>query len=74
MCLVGSAQTPPPPAPPPARAPATLDVSNLDQKPSKARIKRAKGKRAVRNNTGLGVGGKGNAALSIPSKSTGGTK
>ena len=71
MCF-SSPSTPPPTPPAPAKAPARLDISNLEQTPSHLRKKKSKGKRGVRNSTGLGVGGVGKNALSIPSKSTGG--
>tara|TARA_Y100000015_G_C2382778_1_gene85792 strand:- start:718 stop:951 length:234 start_codon:yes stop_codon:yes gene_type:complete len=75
MCLFNSSPKTPAPTPPPARSPATLDVSNLEQKPSSSRKKLAKGKRGIRNtgSSGLGIGGDGigNNALGIPSKSGG---
>lgn len=72
MCLFSSPKNEtPPPSPPPARAPASLDISNLEQTPSSARKKRSKGKRGMRNakgNAALNVGGTANSSLSIPTK------
>jgi len=68
MCLFSSPSKPAPKAPPPARAPASLDMSTLEQTPSGARKRRARGKRGMRSSgsTGLGVGGSNSSSLNIP--------
>ena len=75
MCLFGSPNNPAPTAPAPSKAPARLDLSDMEQTPSNARKRMAKGKRGVRNktsSTGLNMAGSGSAPLSIPNSKKGG--
>jgi hypothetical protein len=76
MCLFNSSPKPAPTAPAPAKAPARLDLSDMEQTPSSARKRMSKGKRGVRNlrkksTTGLNVGGTASPNLNIPSNGGG---